>query len=311
MANNNSLAPKSARSEPSKPKISQILANNAIKALAQDLALTREQIIKANGTALTLSTNPKLKDCDPMSLVRYCYEIARYNFSRDDCAYPVPYKNAVQAQIGFKGFRELALRSNKYNQISCSLVTSADRVFRDRDTGEIRVEFNEDFNAANQAEIIGYYAFAKNKENIVVNSKYMSKEECEKHGRHYSKTYDSIWGDKEFGFDKMAMKTVIKQLCSELAQTPELSEAMNTDQIVFTEKGKGYYDNPNSKENTTVFAEELDFTAPTTPSETKKIEKKEKPVPEKTEAAKKETKIPEQNIEDFADLPFPLFDETF
>ena len=99
------------------PTMSVILASNSIAELGKSLCLTEKQLMKARSSALTLSSDPKLSKCDPYSLVKYCFEIARYNFSRDDCAYPVPYGNKVQAQIGYKGFRELAMESQKYDEV--------------------------------------------------------------------------------------------------------------------------------------------------------------------------------------------------
>ena len=55
----------------------------------------------------------------------------------------------------------------------------------------------------------------------------------------------------------MAKKTVIKQLCNELDQTPELKEALAFDQIVLGKEGQQdtYADNPN---NTDLFETEVE-----------------------------------------------------
>ena len=230
-----------------KQKMSVILASTAVTELGKSLNLTQEQQMKAKSSALKLSSDIKLKNCDPFSLIRYCYEIARYNFTRDDCAYPVPYGNQVQMQIGYKGYRELAMGSQKYDDIDAVEVYDCDKVIRDRQTGQIKVEFNEDYLATKNAKLVGFYAFAITKDGRVSNTLFWTLEECEKHGRHYSKTYSSIWGDKEFGFNKMARKTLIKQLCQKLDQTPELKDALQNDQIVFGKEGEDnkYLDNPN------------------------------------------------------------------
>lgn len=228
------------------PKMSVILASSGIKSLGETLMLSQDQVMKAKSSALSLSNNPVLAKCDQFSLVKYCFEMARYNFSRDDCAYPVPYGNKVQAQIGYKGFREIAMRSNKYNNIDASLVLSCDKVKRNRVSGAVEVEFEEDYNKTINASVIGYLAFATNKHNEVVNSVYMSKEQCEKHGKIYSKTYNSTWGKDENTFNKMAMKTVIKQLCGKLDATPELERLIAQDQLVYGKSGEQdkYLDNP-------------------------------------------------------------------
>lgn len=240
-----------------KQKMSVVLASNAVAELGKSLNLTNEQQMKAKSSALKLSSDPKLKNCDSYSLIKYCFEVARYNFTRDDSCYPVPYGNSVQAQMGYKGLREIAMRSNKYNEITCTEVYDCDKVIRDRETGQIKVEFNEDYLATSKANLVGFFAYAKTKEGVISNSLFWTKEQCEKHGRHYSKTYASVWGDKDFGFNKMAKKTVIKQLCNELDQTPELKEALAFDQIVLGKEGQQdtYADNPN---NTDLFEVEVE-----------------------------------------------------
>ena len=227
-----------------KPKMSAVLGSNAIKELCNSLSLTDEQINRAKSSALELSTNPNLASCDPFSLVKFCFETARYNFSRNDCIYPVPYKDKVQAQMGYKGFRELCLRSGAYDDINCSEVYKCDKVFRDTETGKVKVVFNENIESL-EGEPIGFYAYAIDKEGKVVNSLYWSKEKCIEHGKYYSKSYDKIWGGREFS--KMAKKTVLKQLCSDLKTTPELETAIKMDQIVFGKNGEenDYLDIPN------------------------------------------------------------------
>lgn len=243
-----------------KPNMSVILKSQAISELGKSLELTQEQLAKAKSSALALSSNPVLRSCEPFSLVKFCFEMARYNFSRDDCAYAVPYNGSIQAQISYRGFREIAMRSGKYNEINASPVYSCDKVKRDRLTGKIIVEFEEDINAINGAEIVGYYAYALGKDNTLLNSLYMSVIQLEEHGKKYSKSYSSLWGDKKFGFPKMAMKTVIKQLCSQLDNTPQLDELKKVDQIVFGGQNQTneYLDNPMNKNKTFVDIEPIE-----------------------------------------------------
>ena len=234
------------------PNMSVILASNGAKALGQNLNLTSEQLMKANSTALALSSNPSLKNCDRFSILKYCYETARYNFSREDCIYPVPYGNSIQAQLGYKGLRELVLRSGKYNEVNCSLVYSCDSVYRDEETGKIKVSFNKDYTKITGAKIIGYYAYAIDTKGEVINTLFWSKEQAQEHGKQYSKTYNSLWGKDDVSFNKMAKKTLIKQLCSELSTTPEISNAISQDGYVYStaKQQGGYVDNPNNFTNT-------------------------------------------------------------
>ena len=251
-----------------KVPVSMILKNQNIKQLATNLELTQAQIQKANASALQLSARPELKNCDPMSLVRYCYETARFNFVRDDAIYPVPYGKEVQAQIGYKGFRELAMRSGKYDDINASKVYDCDKIYRDRESGEIKVEFNTDYKAITKAQIVGYLAYARSKDGRITNTYFMTKEELEAHGKKFSKSYNSTNSVWKENFDKMAMKTTIKQLCQMLDQTPELQEAIKMDQIVINKdlnSKNEYLDNPETAEtkNKTIEAEAVEVAAAT------------------------------------------------
>lgn len=225
--------------------MTMVLANENIKTLGEKLHLTQEQMQTATSTALQLDSNSSLYGCDKFSLAKFCFETARYNMPQD-YIYPVPYNKHVQVQFGYKFYRELCLRTNLYRNIDAVEVLSCDKVIRDRTTGQIKVEFEEDYNKTIGATIVGYYAFAVDKQGKLVSAIYWSKEKCEEHGHTYSKTYSSTWGKGQF--DKMAKKTVIKQLCGTLRITPEISQAIKQDQIVFggeNEEDK-YEDNPRN-----------------------------------------------------------------
>ncbi len=229
-------------------KLSKLLANNAIKALAQNLKLTEKQIEKANATALALQSNDNLRNCDQFSLLQYCYSIARFNFTREDAVYPVPYNGKVQAQIGFQGYRELALRNGKYSKIEATEVRECDTITT-TDEGEPDVHFNGMYIERKKSKIIGYFAYAKDTNGNFVKRIFWTVEECMKHGKKYSKAYNSIWGDPD-KFPAMCKKTVIKQLCKSLDYSPLVETALKEDQIVYGSVGQAntYADNPKNVE---------------------------------------------------------------
>lgn len=241
--------------EVSKPKLtmSMVLANKNIKDLGTTLGLTKEQEQIATSTALQLSSNASLCMCDKYSLAKFCYEIARYGMP-DGYIYPVPYNKYVQVQFSYKFYREQCLRTGLYREIDAVMVLSCDKIVRDRETGKPKVIFEEDYEKTQNAVVIGCYAYATDKEGKLLSSVYWSKEKLEQHGRTYSKSYDSVWGKN---FEKMAKKTVIKQLCGTLRITPEIASALKNDQIVFGGDGEEntYADNPQnivSKEETPI-----------------------------------------------------------
>ena len=227
--------------------MSMVLANKNIVSLGETLHLTEEQKAAAASSALQLSSNPTLLNCDKFSLAKFCFETARYNFSRPDCIYPVPYGKYVQAQLGYRGYKELAMRSKLYKEIDAVEVLECDKLKRNRLTGAITVEFEEDVNKASESKTVGFYAYAIGIDGELCGSLYWTLKQCEDHGRKYSKSFDSIWGKQ---FSKMAKKTVLKQLLGQLPTTPDIQAAIKQDQIVYGGNGEEdtYKDNPYNDE---------------------------------------------------------------
>jgi len=259
-----------------KPTMSAVLASKGIAELGSSMSLTPEQLANAKGAAMALSSNPNLKECDPFSLVKFCFETARYNFTRDDCMYPVPYKDKnsgttkVQAQLGFKGIRELVYRTGLYKIVDASIVYKGDKVVRNRETGDIKVEFNENVEDLSD-EVIGYYAYAIDADGKLAASTYMTKKQMEEHRAKYSKSATGPWSSE---FNKMAMKTVIKRLCGKLPSSPLISMAIKQDQVVYGGKNEKdeYLDNPGSHQT-----ERTAVTAPAIPMQETEFAEKEEP----------------------------------
>lgn len=126
-------------------------------------------------------------------------------------AYIVPFYNGkkkiyeAQFQMGYKGYVQLAVRTDKYKTIHASEVYEGEIKSRNRLTGEF--EFGQKISDT----VVGYIAYFK-----LVNGfekyLYMSKEEAEAHARKYSQTYKKGYGLWSTDFDAMAIKTVLKQL---------------------------------------------------------------------------------------------------
>lgn len=296
-----------------KTNMSVVLKSNAMKELADNLHLSEEQKMKATSRALQLSGDEKLRNCDPFSIARFCFETSRYNFTRDDSAYPVPYKNSIQTQIGYQGWKELAFRTGKYQNIECSKVYKCDKVTRDRATGTLHVEFCDDWTQAS-GEPVGYYAYATDHTGKVVASVLLSKEEAMKHGKRYSKSYGNLWTSD---FEKMAMKTAIKMLVTKHLDLTDVStnvtalieEAKIQDQIVHGRDRDVYADNPSSHETidvtsqteTTPKSNVTNRIAPSSP-ETKENDK----TPTKEETKPSEAENDDSQVAEFEGL----FDES-
>lgn len=290
-----------------KTTVSSLLASNAVKSLGETLHLNQKQLIKANGVAIQLASNSTLSQCTPASIIQYCYSIARYDFSRDDSVYPVPYGNKVQAQIGYQGWKELAMRTGKYSKIDCVEVKECDEIITDED-GEPDVKFEKDYIKRMNSKRIGFFGYAKDKSNKYVKRIFWTDEMAMKHGKRYSKTFNSLWGKAE-DFPKMAKKTIIKFVCKDLDLSEDLQNALKDDQAIYQNNITGdkvnytYEDNPKNAEvfdfssqdeepkKTTVKNNLAKPQAPTTPA----VEEKPKTVPTKSQ------ELPEEDAFDVID----------
>jgi recombination protein RecT len=169
-------------------------------------------------------------------------------------AYCIPYKNnkdnttVAQFQLGYKGFKQLALRSGQFSVIpNATDIKEGELKSRNRLTGECVFEFIEDDKERAKAKTIGYASYFK-LINGAESTFYMSIEEMEAHALRYSQTYrskndytkkSSKWTTD---FDDMAKKTVIKLNLSRNAPlSVEMQDAIKADQSVMYEADKYEY----------------------------------------------------------------------
>jgi recombination protein RecT len=169
-------------------------------------------------------------------------------------AYCIPYKNnkdnttVAQFQLGYKGFKQLALRSGQFSVIpNATDIKEGELKSRNRLTGECVFEFIEDDTERSKAKTIGYASYFKLL-NGAESTFYMSIEEMEAHALRYSQTYrskteyirkSSKWTTD---FDDMAKKTVIKLNLSRNAPlSVEMQDAIKADQSVMYEADKYEY----------------------------------------------------------------------
>ena len=172
-------------------------------------------------------------------------------------AYVLPYKDnkrgitVAQFQLGYKAFKQLALRSGQFAKVpNATDVKEGELIRRDRLTGDCEFKFEDDEAKRATLPTIGYVSFFRllnGAESIF----YMTKEEMEQHALRYSQTYRSqnpkVKAASKWSTDflTMALKTVIKLNLSKNAPlSVELSDALQADQSVQFERNKyDYVDN--------------------------------------------------------------------
>lgn len=211
-----------------------------------------------NGTRFITSivsavqTNPALQECTNQSILSAALLGETLNLSPSpqlSYFYMVPFNDknrgkVAQFQIGYKGLIQLAIRSGQYKKINVLSIKQGELEYFDPMNEEIKVKLMvDDWNAREKAETIGYYAMFE-LTNGFTKAMYWSKEQMENHALTYSQGYRAKKGYTfwEKAFDRMAEKTMLKQLLSRWGiMSTELMTAIDADETVINEDGTKNY----------------------------------------------------------------------
>lgn len=145
-------------------------------------------------------------------------------------AYIIPYSDAAQFQMGYKGFIQLALRSGQFKNISSTPVYEGQIKEENPLTGYVF-----DWSKKTSKNVIGYAAYFSLL-NGFEKTLYMTVEQIQEHGKKFSKTYSNTNGLWKKDFESMALKTVLKLLLSKYAPlSVEMQKAVIADQSVIND----------------------------------------------------------------------------
>lgn len=248
----------------------QTITNPQTQKYLSDVLGERKGSFVNNLTAL-VANNAALQECVPLTIMFAALKATALNLPLENSlgmAYCIPYKDnknnrtVAQFQIGYKGFKQLALRSGQFAVIpNATEIKEGELKSRNRLTGECKFEFIEDDVERAKAKTIGYASYFRLL-NGAESTFYMSVEEMESHALRYSQTYRSKnaytknaskWSTD---FDDMAKKTVIKLNLSKNAPlSVEMQDAMKADQSVMYEENKYEYADNNAIEQQMIDAQ--------------------------------------------------------
>lgn len=234
----------------------QTITNPSTQKYLSDVLGERKGSFVNNLTAL-VANNSMLQDCEPYTLMFAAMKATALNLPLDNSlgfAYVLPYKDnkkgitVAQFQLGYKGVKQLALRSGSFATIpNATDVREGELISRNRLTGECKFNFIDDAEEREKKEVIGYVSYFKLL-NGAESTFYMSKKEMEAHALRYSQTYRSTnpkvkaaskWTTD---FNDMACKTVVKLNLSKNAPlSVEMQDALKADQSIMFERDKYEY----------------------------------------------------------------------
>lgn len=170
-------------------------------------------------SVLSLYNNDNaLKEANPLSVIQSAMVAASLDLPIEKnfgYAWIIGYKNwttgeiIAQFQMGYKGYIQLALRSNQYRKINVIPVYEGELVLFDR----LTEEFVLDYEKRESDAVIGYAAYFELLSGFK-KTVYWSKEQVEKHRVKFNKAQDKqsknkVWRED---YDSMAMKTVLTSL---------------------------------------------------------------------------------------------------
>ena len=178
---------------------------------------------------LAVANNNKLQECTHQSIYTSALRAATLRLSCDPStgqAYLVPYGKDATLIVGYKGLRDLAIRTGMYRYINVSKVYEGESVEEDRITGVIT------FGGGIKSNTITGWIASFQMMSGYSKSIYMSVEEIHEHAVKYSKGYnrsDSAW---KTNTEAMERKTILRRLISQWGYIdPSDAPLVNQDEV--------------------------------------------------------------------------------
>lgn len=188
------------------------------------------------------ASNDLLANADPVSIYNSAALAATLDLPLNNSlgfAYIIPFnqkqkdgshKQVAQFQLGYKGLKQLALRSGQFLTLHATDVREGEIKKHDRLTGEM--DFDWITEGRESKKVIGYVSYFRLL-NGYSQTFYMTVEEMRAHGLKYSQTFKKGYGLWKDDFESMCLKTITKLNLSKNAPlSVEMQKAVITDQAV-------------------------------------------------------------------------------
>ena len=155
-----------------------------------------------------VAVNDRLQECNPNSIIYSAMNAAALHLTVEPSqghAYLVPYGDKCTFIIGYKGMIQLAHRTGKYRLMHDNVLTQ--KVQMNPITGEWHLTGEP----SDEKIYTFFFRLVDGIEHFNMMTETEVKEHAAKYSYAYKKGYDSPW---KTDFDKMALKTVIRQSLS-------------------------------------------------------------------------------------------------
>lgn len=204
-----------AQMEASKPKkpgaiMQSLLDNEQTKKILRN-ALHENADSYAASILDLYNSDKALQQCQPKLVFGECLKAVSLKLPINKqlgFACVVAYKGIPQFQIGYKGLIQLCMRTGQYKHINAGEVYEGEYQGYSKLTGELDISGER-----TSDKVIGYFAYLETL-NGFTHSMYWTKEEVERHAKKYSKSFSYSSSAWKTDFDKMAVKTMLRNLLS-------------------------------------------------------------------------------------------------
>lgn len=220
--------------------IQQLLQSDLVKGRLQEILGKRASTFATSLIQISNSSD-MLKKAEPTSLLNAALLATTLDLPLNNSlghSWIVPFNNKqkdgtyrveAQFQIGFKGLKNLAIRSGQFKELVAKAVYEGQVVEDDSFLG-----YKFEWRSKSSDKVIGYASYFKLISGFE-STFYMTIEELEAHGKKYSQTFkkygSGLWKDD---FDKMCLKTISKLHLNsgEAPLSIEMRSAVTADQSV-------------------------------------------------------------------------------
>jgi recombination protein RecT len=195
-------------------KVSNYLHSDEVKLRFADVVGDRNAGAYISSVLLAVASSKDLQKCTIASIYISGMRAASLRLSVDPGAkqaYMVPFKDTATLIVGYKGLYDMAVRTGKYRYINVGAVYEGQTITPDAISGLIT---HKSIGGSIKSKVIIGWLGAFEMRDGFAHTLYMTREECQAHGKKYSKSYDygsSLWKSEP---EKMEQKTVLRMLLS-------------------------------------------------------------------------------------------------
>lgn len=210
-----------------KVPVKQLVQNDKVKGMIANVLHERAPQF-ATSIVSIVNSNRSLANVDQMSVIQSAMVAATLDLPIDQnlgYVWLVPYKGKAQAQIGYKGYIQLAQRSGQYKAMNAVTVYEGELTSWNPLTEDVGYDPTKR-KSDTAIGYIGYFKLLNGFEKTV----YWTREQIEAHRDRFSKAGSkSPWATD---FDAMALKTVLKSLLTKWGpMSTQLAEAVAKDEV--------------------------------------------------------------------------------